>query len=58
VEAGNREQKTKLLKEIAEGRLIMALAQYEEDGSYLTESYRMEAGKEGDRFNLSAQKCS
>ena len=47
-ESGTEEQKTDLLARISEGSLIMALAQYEEDGSWEPASLSMEAEPQGE----------
>jgi alkylation response protein AidB-like acyl-CoA dehydrogenase len=43
MEGGTEEQKQELLPQIADGSLIMALAQYEAEGSYLESGINMEA---------------
>ena len=55
-EGGSEEQKRDLLAKIAEGNLILALAQYEEDGSYLPSGIQMKAQVEDDHFVLSGTK--
>jgi alkylation response protein AidB-like acyl-CoA dehydrogenase len=56
LEAGSEQQKKKLIPKIAKGKLIMALAQYEADASYLESGIQMPARKEGDKYVLSGQK--
>jgi len=56
LEGGTEEQKQELLPRIAEGDLIMALAQYEEDGSYLLEDINMKAEDRGDHYALNGVK--
>jgi alkylation response protein AidB-like acyl-CoA dehydrogenase len=56
LEAGTEEQKQELLPEIIDGNLIMALAQYEDNGSYLIEDISMKAEPEGDYFLLNGTK--
>ncbi|MCP4579013.1 MAG: acyl-CoA/acyl-ACP dehydrogenase [Deltaproteobacteria bacterium] len=56
IEGGSEEQKKQLLPEIAEGKLIMGLAQYEEDGSFYPDDIRMKAELEGDQYNLNGTK--
>ncbi|MBW1708979.1 MAG: acyl-CoA/acyl-ACP dehydrogenase [Deltaproteobacteria bacterium] len=56
LEGGSEEQKKELLGQIAEGSLIMALAQYEEDGSYLSSGIKMPAEADGDRYILNGTK--
>ncbi|MBU2547708.1 MAG: acyl-CoA/acyl-ACP dehydrogenase [Proteobacteria bacterium] len=43
LEGGSEDQKTELLSGIAEGGLLMALAQYEEEASYLASGIQMKA---------------
>ncbi|MBW2091282.1 MAG: acyl-CoA/acyl-ACP dehydrogenase [Deltaproteobacteria bacterium] len=56
LEGGTEEQKEELLPQIVEGGLIMALAQHEEDGSYLTADVKMQAEVDGDEYVLSGTK--
>ncbi len=56
LEGGTEEQKKELLPQIAEGGLIMALAQYEEDGSYIPADLNMKAEAEGAEYVLSGTK--
>jgi alkylation response protein AidB-like acyl-CoA dehydrogenase len=56
LEGGTEEQKTELLGKISEGSLIMALAQIEEDASYLSSGIRMKATRRGDRYILNGAK--
>ena len=53
LEAGSKKQKEELLPAIIDGDLIMALAQYEEDGSYHVSDMAMaaEAGDDGYRLD-------
>ena len=56
MEGGAEDQKKELLPQIVEGSLIMALAQYEEDGSYLASDIEMKAEAEGDQYVLNGTK--
>lgn len=56
LEGGSEEQKKNLLAGIAEGSLIMALAQYEEEGSYLTSGVQMRAEPSDDQYILEGTK--
>jgi len=56
LEGGSEEQKNDLLGRIAEGSLIMALAQFEEEGSYLPAGIRLNAGLHGDHYVLNGTK--
>ncbi len=56
LEGGTEEQKTDLLGRIAEGSLIMALAQYEPETDYSFESIQMKAEPQGDNFILNGTK--
>jgi len=56
VEAGSDAQKKELLKKIADGKLIMAYAQYEEEGSYLASGINMSAKLSGDEYVLNGTK--
>ncbi|MBW2622851.1 MAG: acyl-CoA/acyl-ACP dehydrogenase, partial [Deltaproteobacteria bacterium] len=56
LEAGTEDQKKDLLAQISEGSLIMALAQYEEDVSFLPSSLSMTAKEDGDQFVLNGAK--
>ncbi|ACL05855.1 Acyl-CoA dehydrogenase domain protein [Desulfatibacillum aliphaticivorans] len=53
---GSEEQKSELLNAIAEGRLIMSLAQYEPEASYLESGIKMQAIPQGDQYILSGVK--
>lgn len=53
---GTEEQKKDLLGKIFDGSLIMALAQYEEEASYLPTGIRMRAVAQGDRVVLNGTK--
>jgi alkylation response protein AidB-like acyl-CoA dehydrogenase len=56
MEGGSDVQKKALLPKIAQGKLIMALAQYEEDGSYLEGGINMPAEPSGDDYVLNGTK--
>jgi len=56
LEGGSENQKKDLLSKIAKGKLIMALAQYEEDGSYLETGINMPAELSGDEYVLNGIK--
>ena len=56
IKGGTEEQKKELLGRIAEGGLIMALAQYEEDADYLSEKIAMTAEPQGDGYVLNGKK--
>jgi len=56
MEGGSEEQKKTLLAQIASGKLIMALAQYEEEASYLPTGINMPAKRDGDGYVLSGTK--
>ncbi|MEE9612536.1 MAG: acyl-CoA dehydrogenase family protein [Desulfatiglandales bacterium] len=56
LEGGTEDQKKDLLAKIAEGSLIMALAQHEEDGSYLFSGIKMMAELIGDQYVLNGKK--
>ncbi|MBW2053406.1 MAG: acyl-CoA/acyl-ACP dehydrogenase [Deltaproteobacteria bacterium] len=56
LEGGTKEQKQEILPKIAEGSLIMALAQYEEDGSYFASDINMKAEAQGDQYVLNGTK--
>lgn len=56
LEGGSEEQKQALLPEIAEGKLIMALAQYEQEGSYLEAGIKMKAEAAGEGYRLNGVK--
>jgi alkylation response protein AidB-like acyl-CoA dehydrogenase len=56
MEAGSAEQKKELLPAISDGDLIMALAQYEEDGSYHVSDIVMEATSSDDGYLLNGTK--
>jgi len=53
---GSEEQKKDLLPKIANGKLIMALAQYEEDASYQEMGITMRAELSGDHYVLNGTK--
>jgi alkylation response protein AidB-like acyl-CoA dehydrogenase len=56
LEGGTEEQKADLLAKISEGSLIMALAQFEEEASYLPSGIRMKATADGDQYVLNGTK--
>ncbi len=56
LEGGTEDQKTDLLGRIAEGSLIMALAQYEPDTDFSYESITMTAEPKGDDYVLNGTK--
>ncbi|MBW1888245.1 MAG: acyl-CoA/acyl-ACP dehydrogenase [Deltaproteobacteria bacterium] len=56
LEGGTDDQKKDLLPQIAEGSLIMALAQYEEEASYLSSGIQMKAEAQGDQYLLNGKK--
>ncbi len=55
-EGGTEDQKNALLPKIANGKLIMALAQYEEEASYQPTGIRMPAELSGDQYVLNGTK--
>ena len=56
LEGGTEEQKRYLLGRVARGDLILALAQYEEDGSYLVSSINVRAEQDKDQLVLNGTK--
>jgi len=56
LESGTEEQKERLLPEIAQGKRIMALAQYEPEASYRESGINMPAVEEEDGFTLNGTK--
>ena len=56
LEGGTEAQKKELLPRIADGSLILALAQYEEEGSYQKTGIRMTAREETDSYLLDGTK--
>ncbi len=56
LDGGSEEQKAELLGAIAEGSLIVSLAQYEEDGSYLEGGIAMKAAPSDGGYTLSGTK--
>lgn len=56
VENGSEAQKKELLPKIAAGELIMSLAQYEKEGSYLEIGINLPARLSGDRYVLNGTK--
>ena len=56
MEGGSDKQKKDLLTKIAKGKLIMALAQYEEDASYHPAAVKMPATLKGDDYLLDGKK--
>lgn len=56
LERGTEDQKKEILPQVTEGALIMALAQYEEDGSYDALDIHTMAKAEGDQYVLDGTK--
>jgi alkylation response protein AidB-like acyl-CoA dehydrogenase len=56
LEGGSEDQKKALLPKIASGKKIMALAQYEEEASYLASGIQLTAEQDGDDYILSGKK--
>ena len=56
LEGGSEAQKKALLPKIAQGKIIMALAQYEEEASYLEGGINMPAALSGDQYVLNGVK--
>lgn len=56
LEGGTEEQKKTLLSRIARGKLIMALAQYEPEASYLEQGINMPAELSGKKYVLNGTK--
>ncbi len=56
LEGGSEDQKKALIPEIAEGNLIMTLAQYEENGSYDVSETALTAETDADGFKLNGTK--
>jgi alkylation response protein AidB-like acyl-CoA dehydrogenase len=56
LEGGTEEQKQDLLPQIADGSLIMSLAQLEEEASYREAGIKMMATADGDGFTLTGKK--
>ncbi len=56
MEAGSEKQKKDLLTKITMGKLIMALAHYEEHAGYMPSQVEMPAALEGDNYILSGKK--
>jgi len=56
LEGGTEEQKADLLPRIADGSLVMALAQYDPDASYHLQDITMTAKPEGDHYVLNGTK--
>ena len=56
LEGGTEEQKKDLLSKIGKGKLILALAQYEQEGSYLETGISMPAEPSGDDYILNGTK--
>ena len=56
LEAASETQKKELIPEIIDGNLIMALAQYEEDGSYSVSETTVEAKAKADGYVLNGTK--
>ena len=56
LEGGTEEQKKKLIPQIIDGKLIMALAQYEEDGSYEVKDIHFKAKAQDNSYVLNGVK--
>lgn len=56
IEGGSEKQKEELLPKIASGKLIMSLAQLEEEASYLESGIQMPAQLSGDEYSLNGKK--
>jgi len=56
LEAGSEKQKKAFLPKIASGKLIMALAQYEQEAGYLEIGIQMPAKQDGDNYLLNGTK--
>jgi alkylation response protein AidB-like acyl-CoA dehydrogenase len=56
LDGGSEDQKKALLPKIAQGKIIMALAQYEEEASYLEGGINMPAELSGDQYVLNGAK--
>jgi alkylation response protein AidB-like acyl-CoA dehydrogenase len=56
LEGGRDDQKREIIPKIVEGNLIMALAQFEEEGSYRPSGVQMRADMEGDHYILNGIK--
>lgn len=56
LEGASAEQQEALLTQVAEGSLIMALAQYEVEGSYLESGIQLAASADGDGYTLKGTK--
>ncbi len=56
VEGASEKQKKKLLPDIASGKLLITLAQYEQDGSYLESGITLPAEADGEDYILSGRK--
>lgn len=56
LEGGSEEQKKDLLSKVARGKLILALAQYEEEASYNASGINMPADLDGDQYVLNGTK--
>jgi acyl-CoA dehydrogenase len=56
MEGGSETQKQTLLPKMAAGKLIMSLAQYEKEASYLESGIQLSAQSEGDDFVLNGTK--
>ena len=56
LEGGSEEQKHTLFGKISEGELILALARFEEEGTYLSSGIRMTAQDNGDHYLLNGTK--
>ncbi|MBW1848981.1 MAG: acyl-CoA/acyl-ACP dehydrogenase [Deltaproteobacteria bacterium] len=56
LEGGSEDQKKDLLSKIAKGKLIMAMAQYEPEASYLESGITFPAAADGENYSLSGTK--
>ncbi len=56
LEGGSEDQKKDLLPQIARGSLIVSLAHFEEEGSYLDTGITMRADQQGDKYVLNGSK--
>ena len=56
LKGGSEDQKRKILPKVAAGKRIMALAQYEEEASYLESGIQLTAEPDGDGYMLNGKK--
>lgn len=56
MEGGTEDQKKELIPQIADGKLLMALAQHENDPGYTKECIQMQAKAQGDSYLLNGTK--